>query len=89
MFLCDQFEKKFKIKSLIEINEEQLFRFFKDMREGIIKRKDNKKYKSVADYIKVFKTFWHWHQKVNGKNGKDISDITIDLDSRYEKNELK
>jgi len=33
----------------------------------------------------VFKAFWHWHQKINKKNGNTILDITEDLDARQEK----
>ena len=56
------------------------------MRNGEMKTRDGRIYKSVGDYIKNFKAFWHWHQKVNRKNGnRDIVDITEDLDTRSEK----
>jgi integrase len=55
------------------------------MRNGEIKTHDGKTYRSVADYIKVFKSFWHWYQKVNKKNGNGIIDITEDLDTSSEK----
>jgi len=51
------------------------------MRSGEIKTRENKVYKSVQDYAKNFKAFWHWHQKVNRKKGIDIPDITVDLDT--------
>ncbi len=45
-----------------------------------IKRIDGKCYQSVVDFVKPFKSFWHWHIKVNKKNGIEILDITEDLD---------
>ncbi len=79
IFLAKGFEKRCE-KSLIEISEKELFQFFLDMRQGRITRKDGKIYLSTADYAKDFRAFWHWWQKVNRKESKDISDITIDLD---------
>ena len=76
IFLAKGFEKRCK-KALIEISEKELFQFFLDMRQGRITRKDGKIYLSTADYAKDFRAFWHWWQKVNRKESKDISDITI------------
>ncbi len=73
------------IKKLIEVKEKQIHDLFYDMRTGKIKRKDGKPYTSVADYVKVFKAFWHWLQKTNKKRGKEIKDITEDLDTQYNK----
>jgi len=81
IFLIQQFEAKFKIQNIKNIKEEQLFSFFADMRNGKIKRKDKKKYKSVQDYVKIFKAFWHWYQKASKKQGIEIHDITADLDT--------
>jgi integrase len=55
------------------------------MRNGEIKRMDGKEYIGTADYIKVFKAFWHWHQKTKRKQGIEIQDITIDLDTSRDK----
>ena len=57
------------------------------MKNGIVTRYDGKTYKSPADYIKVFKAFWHWYQKVNRKQGREIQDLTIDLDTSKDKPE--
>ncbi len=85
VFLVKEFESRFKIKSVLEITEEQLHEYFNAMRKGEIKTKDGKIYKSVADYVKIFKAFWHWHMKVSKKKGKRLDDITEDLDTRSEK----
>ena len=85
IFFAKKFKEIYDVDDIIKISEEQLLKFFSDMRKGIIKRKDGKAYESTAYFVKVFKAFWHWHQKVNRKNGNGISDITIDLDSRSEK----
>jgi len=84
IFLAKSFEKKCQ-KPLIELSEKQLFEFFLEMRQGKIKRKDGKVYLSTADYAKNFRAFWHWWQKVNKKQGKEIPDITADLDTSYDK----
>jgi len=84
-FLIREVEKRFKLYKLTEIIEIQLFNFFGDMRRGVITRQDGKLYKSTKDFVKDFKAFWHWHQKINRKNGIEIKDITIDLDTSGEK----
>ena len=55
------------------------------MRNGTISRLDGKIYQSPGDYVKIFKAFWHWWQKVNRKKGIEIQDLTIDLDTSKDK----
>jgi len=55
------------------------------MKSGSIKRLDGKDYRSPEDYVRVFKAFWHWWMKVNRKQGKEVKDITEDLETRGEK----
>jgi len=75
----------YNLKKFTDISEEQAHKLFSKMRTGEIVRPDGKKYMAVADAIKIFKAFWHWHQRVNKKKGVEIADITADLDSRQEK----
>ena len=84
-FLTKKMEEVLEIKSLKDLQEEQIISFFSKMRNGEIKRLDGGVYKSVVDFVKVFKAFWHWHMKVQQKRGKDILDITRDLDCSKEK----
>ena len=84
-FLCSSFENLYNLEDMTKISEEQLFSFFTKMRNGEIKTNKGGSYKSVADYVKVFKAFWHWHQKINRKRGIEIRDITQDLDTSSEK----
>ena len=84
IFLAKGFEKRCK-KSLLELSEKELFELFLEMRQGKITRKDGKTYLSTADYAKNFRAFWHWWQKVNKKENKEIPDITADLDTSYDK----
>jgi len=84
-FFAKKFKELFSVDLIINIKEEQLIGFFSDMRNGIIKKEDGGNYKSVDCYAKGFKAFWHWYQKINRKNGIDIPDITLDLDTRQEK----
>ncbi|MBT3577189.1 tyrosine-type recombinase/integrase [archaeon] len=85
VFIVKEFEERFNIKDIRVISEEQIFVFFNDMRNGKIQKKQGGIYKSVADYVKVFKSFWHWHIKVEKKKGSKIIDIAEDLDTSREK----
>jgi integrase len=80
MFLAKHLKKSYGV-NLADITEEQIFSFFNDMRNGTIKRKDGKTYKSVVDFVKTFKAFWHWYIKINEKEDVVIKDITKDLDT--------
>ncbi|MDD5178513.1 MAG: hypothetical protein PHT54_04530 [Candidatus Nanoarchaeia archaeon] len=85
IFLAKLFKERFDIDKITDISEEQLFNVFSDMRNGNFLGKRNKKYTSVRDYVKDFKAFWHWYQKINRKEGKHLIDITLDLDTSKEK----
>lgn len=87
IFMSKQFEERYKITDLAKITEVQLHNYFSGMRNGNIKRQDGSNYKSVVDYVKIFKAFWHWHQKINRKQKIEIEDITIDLDTSKTKPE--
>jgi integrase len=80
LFLLKVFEKKYKLIDITKATEREFHDFFTGMRNGTIKRQDGQCYTSSADYVKVLKSFWHWHQKVNRKKGVTIYDITMDLD---------
>jgi integrase len=84
-FFARKFQEIYNLQDITQIKEEQLIGFFSDMKNGNIKREDGKEYHSVDTYSKIFKAFWHWHQKVNKKNGNEILDITTDLDTKQEK----
>jgi len=85
IFFAKRFKIVYGLENITEINEEQLCLFFSKVRSGEIKRQDGKEYSSISDFVKVFKAFWHWHQKINKKKGIEIKDITSDLDTRQEK----
>ncbi len=79
--LSKMFDERFNLKKITDITEEQLFEFFLEMRNGKIKRFDGKNYRSPKHFVKDFKAFWHWRIKVNKKQGVEIKDITVDLDT--------
>jgi hypothetical protein len=85
--LSKAFEKRFNLANITNISETQLFGFFGDMRKGVIKRADGKNYTSPKNFVKDFKTFWHWWMKVNKKQGIELGDITADLDASEDKPE--
>jgi site-specific recombinase XerD len=70
------------IADITKIKDEQIQDFFNELRNGKIKTNKGEKYKSSGDYVKQFKAFWHWHQKVN--RNKNIADITEYLDASTE-----
>lgn len=86
-FLAKKFEEILKVDDMAKLTEQQVCQFFVDMRKGVIKRQDGRRYKATRDFVKIFKAFWHWHQKVSRKGGVEIEDITTYLDSSGEKPE--
>jgi len=85
VFFAKNFENNYSLKCITDVSEDQLLSFFTDMRMGKIKKSNGGTYKSIDTYTKIFKAFWHWHQKINKKRGIEINDITTDLDTRSEK----
>lgn len=85
ILMFKNFEERYDLKDITKITERQLCLFFSDMRNGITKKKNGQDYKSTADYVKIFKSFWHWWIKINYKKGIEVKDITSDLDSSREK----
>jgi len=77
--LSRHFVKRYN-RGLIEIHANDLIDFFELMRNGEIKKSNgDDRYKSVDDYVKVFKAFWHWYMKKNRRENLEIEDKTIDL----------
>src|SRR5680860_636243 len=85
IFFTKKFNTIFNLGCVTEIKEEQLFKFFSDMEQGIIKRQDGENFMGTHTYVKIFKAFWHWHQKIQRKDGIEIKDITLDLSTKANK----
>jgi hypothetical protein len=85
VFFAKQFTERYGRTQLTEITEDQMLNFFFDMRKGIVKKQDGGTYKSVDTYARIFRAFWHWHQKTSKKQGREVQDITTDLDTSEEK----
>jgi len=83
-FVIKSIEEK-GIPDIRKVKAEDMHNLFSDMRSGKRCTKYGTPYKSTGDYIKDFKTFWHWYQKVMKKENTLIPDITEDLDTRGEK----
>ncbi len=77
--IARRFERRYGV-SLLEVSEEQLHAFFHAMRSGEIEKPGGGVYRSVSDYVKTYKTLWHWHMKVMRKRGEVLIDICTDLD---------
>ncbi len=85
IFVTKILEKR-ELEDLTKLDEKTINDLFNDMRNGVIKTKDGRVYKSVLDYVKVFNAFWHWHIKVNKREGKEIADITEEIDTSRDEN---
>jgi integrase len=85
-FFSRKLKDLYKIENITEVKEEQLVGFFSDLKNGIIKKEHGEgAYKSTDTLATIFKAFWHWYIKVNRKQGKEVKDITLDLDTTQEK----
>lgn len=84
-FFAQQFSSLYKLDNITESTEEQVIDFFSGMRKGKIKKRGGGEFKSMNTYAKIFRAFWHWHQKVNKKKDIEIKDISADLDTSGEK----
>lgn len=80
-----QFLARYYNTTLHEATEDQIVDLFMKLRTGEIKKTDGGLYKAVADYAKIYKSFWHWYMKTQKKTGKLLPDITEDLDTSREK----
>jgi len=75
------FEQR-KIQDISKVTEKEAHTLFYEIYNGTIKRIDGKKYIYPVQFVSTFKAFWHWYMKVNKKKGKNILDITEDLELR-------
>jgi site-specific recombinase XerD len=62
-------------KNLDQLTKDDIHKFFYDMRNGTLRRKDGKLYQAVGEYVKDFKAFWSWLRRT----GRTNSDIAWDL----------
>ncbi len=85
IFIIKKIKALYNLDKISDLTEEKIHSLFNSMMNGTIKRPDGKRYKSVSDYIKIFRSFWHWYEKINRKKKIEVVDITRDLDSREEK----
>ncbi len=69
------------VDDITKLTEEQICSFFVDMRNGVITKENGEKYRATKDFVKNFKSFWHWWQKVSKKRGEEVEDITVYLDA--------
>ena len=83
-FVAELLKEHQKINDISKTTEKQIHSLFDYMRTGKIRKLNGGIYKSTWDYTKCFKSFWHWHIKVNAKKEKAVLDITLDLDTSME-----
>jgi integrase len=86
VWIARRLQDRSAVTVLTSVSEEELHALFGAMRSGELCTRSGRPYRSTGDYIKVFKTFWHWHMRVERKQGNNaIPDICIDLDDSTEK----
>jgi len=85
LVVCKNFKELYNLDKITDISEDQLIGFFADMKSGVIKTRYGAAFKSTETLSRIFKAFWHWWTKVNKRQGIEIKDITVDLDTRQEK----
>lgn len=81
LFFAKQFKARYNSDDLTKLTDDHVLEFFKDLDNGTIKSARGRTFKSITTEARIFKAFWHWHQRVNRKKGISIPDITIDLGS--------
>lgn len=85
-------EDHLKIKCVadLENKDSEMLRFFKKFRDGELACRLTKKkqLKAIGTYARCFKSFWHWYQRSERRKGRDLRDITTDLDCRDDKPEF-
>lgn len=67
--------RRFQNRDMDRLTKDEIHQFFFDMREGIIVKENGKRYLSIGDFVKDFKTFWGWLKRID----KVSEDITVDL----------
>lgn len=85
IFFANKFKERYGLEDVTKTSEDQIMSFFAGMRNGDIRKLDGGIFTAPADYVKVFKAFWHWYQKTSRKKGIEIQDITLDIDTSRDK----
>jgi integrase len=85
LFFCRKFKSVYGIDNILEIPEDRLIEFFSDMKNGHLKKDNKQDYKATDSFVRVYRAFWHWWMKVNQKQGREIKDITNELETDAEK----
>ncbi|HOC43275.1 MAG TPA: site-specific integrase [Thermoanaerobaculales bacterium] len=78
-------DERYAVSRVATVSEEQIHALFRDMRNGGITTQRGDTYRSTGDYVNAFRTFWHWHMRVQRKFGVVVDDICVDLDDSTEK----
>ncbi len=81
------FGRKFKelyFKNIADMAEGELLVFFRDVREGNIRKNNGHPFISTDTLAKSFTAFWHWHQRASQKKGITVDDITRDLLKKHD-----
>ncbi len=68
----------------LEDKERDLLLLVQRIREGRVRsrRQPGEVLTAAGNFVKALKSFWHWYQRVQRKQGRDVKDVTIDMDGR-------
>jgi DNA-binding ferritin-like protein (Dps family) len=62
-------------RTLFQLTEDDVFKFFGSMRDGTLKTGQGLPYKDVQSYVKIFCSFWNWNVRTQRKEGKILPNI--------------
>jgi integrase len=82
IYFAEKFEEKFNVTDLTKVTESQIHMLIKDMRDGVIKKRNGENFQDTKTFARDFKAFWNWWMKINRKKDIIIKDITEDLNTR-------
>jgi hypothetical protein len=85
ILIARRFQEAYGVACLTDVSEEQLHTFSGAMRSGALPTCWGRPYRATRDYVKIFKSFWHWHMRVARKRGEHVLDLCVDLDTSNEK----
>lgn len=85
IFILKELSVRYQIENVDQLEEQQVFEFFNNMRNGTIRTIKGEIYKSTGDYVRVMKSFWNWYIRSSRKEGREIKCITNDLSNKGEK----
>ena len=78
-FISKILRERCSAPSLVDVRPRELAETFRDMEKGVIRKRNDKPFISVDDYVKAYKTFFNWYRRTTQESGIEVKDISRDL----------